>query len=207
MKTLFFILTVLLISSCEAIPDESEFQSALIDRPNQEAWNSDLTVTRGGVTEMILKYNHMRRWDAKQLTTFSGGLSIDLFEKGKHSAVLTSDSGMMRQTSNELVAVGNVVVISDSGVSLRSQKLFWDEPVKRVRTDGFVQITTNEDTLYGYDFESDRDLKNWKIKRAYGQSAKDVDIRTGTVRSRSAADEDKSRQLDEGVKDILKEEQ
>ncbi len=202
----YFILLIVLTAACEAIPDESEFQVNISDRPNQEGWDSEVIVTRDGVTEMILKYHHMLRWDQRQQTSFSGGLTIDLYEKGTHTAVLTSDSGMMRPSANEMVAVGNVVVISDSGVSLRSRKLFWDEPLKKVRAEGFVQITTQEDTLYGYDFESDRDLKNWKIKRAYGQSAKDVDIRTGTVRSRSADDDEKSRQLDEGVKDILKEE-
>ncbi len=198
---------LILLAGCEIIPDESDFNPGAYDRPNQEGWNSEVIITRDGVKEMKLKYSRMMRWNNKQLTTFSGGLTIDLYENGSHSAILTADSGLMRNASNELSAFGNVVVISDSGVSLRSQILFWDDPAKKIRAQGFVQITTDEDTLNGYDFESDRNLNNWKIKRAFGQSAKDVDIRTGTVRSgKSAVIDDHSRQLDESVKKLLKEE-
>lgn len=198
---------LILMTACESIPDESDFIPDSLDRPNQEGWNSEVIVTRDGVMEMKLKYSHMMRWDNKQLTTFSGGMMIDMFENGSHSAILTADSGLMRNASNELSAFGNVVVISDSGVSLRSQILFWDEPAKKIRASGFVQISTDEDTLNGFDFESDRNLNNWKIRRAFGQSAKDVDIRTGTVRSgKSDVNDDHSRQLDEGVKELLKEE-
>lgn len=200
-----FRLIVLLITalmSCSYSPQEEEFASGPADLPNQEGWDSEVIITRDGIVQMKLKYRHMMRWDNKNLTTFRSGFRADLYEKGAHSAWLTADSGEIRH--NNLLAFGSVVVTSDSGLSLNSTNLRWDDFKKRVFADGLVCITTQEDTLYGYDFESDQELNNWKLKRAYGQSSRDVDIRTGTIRSRKQKDQ--SGDLDREVENILKNE-
>lgn len=190
--------------ACREIPDEEMFIAPNDDRPDQEGWNAEVIVTNNGLSEMIIRYHYMRRWERKQLMIFSGGFTVDMFEQNRHTAVLTADSGWLRRSMAELVAIGNVVVISDSGVTLRAGKLFWDESTKKIRTEGFVQITTEEDTLNGYDFESDRNLQNWKIRRAFGQSGRDVDLRTGTVRSRRKTDH--SEKLREGMEEIIRDE-
>ena len=61
-------------------------------------------------------------------------------------------------------AIGNVVAVSDSGITLFSDNLIWDSKGERLHTKEEIMITTPEaDTLYGVGFESDSDLKNWKI--------------------------------------------
>ena len=57
-----------------------------------------------------------------------------------------------------------VVVVSDSGITLYSETLSWESKDEKLQTKEEIMITTlDNDTLYGIGFESDSDLKNWKI--------------------------------------------
>ena len=68
-----------------------------------------------------------------------------------------------------LIAIGNVVVLSDSGVTLYTDTLSWDNVKEKVFTDDRVMfITEQKDTLYGIGFESDIELNNWKILKPTG---------------------------------------
>ena len=84
--------------------------------------------------------------------------------KEQHTSVLYSDKAEVDQQSNDMKAIGNVVAVSDSGITLFSDNLIWDSKGERLHTKEEIMITTPEaDTLYGVGFESDSDLKNWKI--------------------------------------------
>ena len=68
-----------------------------------------------------------------------------------------------------LTAIGNVVVLSDSGVTLFTHTLSWDNLKEKVFTDDrVIFITEEQDTLYGIGFESDVELNNWKILKPTG---------------------------------------
>jgi hypothetical protein len=78
--------------------------------------------------------------------------------------VLTSEKAEINQASNDMEAMGNVVAVSDSGITLYSESLTWNSREEKLHTKDNIMITTLEtDTLYGVGFESDSDLKNWKI--------------------------------------------
>ena len=75
------------------------------------------------------------------------------------------------QKTNNMIASGNVVAISDSGITLFSEILFWDSKKEKLYTDTNIMITTLEnDTLFGTGFESNSNLKNWKILNPSGVS-------------------------------------
>jgi LPS export ABC transporter protein LptC len=174
-------------------------------RPEQEGWNSVVVFTNKGVIDAELHAAHMMRWNMSKKTTFGRGLRVEFYEKGRHNATLTSDSGEVQGNNNSLTAIGNVVIVSDSGLTMRTQKIYWDDQKQKILADGFVTMTSEEDTLNGYGFESNRDLTNWKMKNAYGQSARNIDLRTGTVRAR----DDKTRQkqddeMEKEMQDVLK---
>ena len=68
-----------------------------------------------------------------------------------------------------MIAIGNVVVLSDSGVTLFTDTLSWDNLREKVYTDDeVIFITEEQDTLYGIGFESDVELDNWKILKPTG---------------------------------------
>jgi len=203
-QSLVFLCSAAFFIACGETEDESLPVKAN-NKPNQEGWNSKVIISTKGVMDAELFYTHMMRWEQPPLTTFNHGVRLDFYEKGKHNATLTADSGEIKNNTNSFLAIGHVVVTSDSGVSMHASKLFWDDRKQRVFADGFVTMTTEEDTLNGYDFESDRNLTNWKMRNAFGQSSRDVDLKSGTIKSKKDSKSESNKDLDKAVNDILKE--
>ncbi len=94
-------------------------------------------------------------------------------EKNKNISKLTADTARIDESNNNFNANGNVVVVSDSGLTLKSKTLYWDHHYSIVVTSDSVQFTTKErDTLYGVGFESDMDLSHWKIIKPTGVTSR-----------------------------------
>lgn len=74
----------------------------------------------------------------------------------------------MDEQKNNLVALKNVVVISDSGVTLYTEKLEWNQKQEKILSDTLVTIITAQDTMRGIGLESDAQLTNWKIFKPAG---------------------------------------
>ena len=71
-------------------------------------------------------------------------------------------------------ASGNVVAVSDSGITLYTNTLTWSSREEKLRTKDNIMITTEKaDSLYGVGFESDSDLKNWRILNPCGVTGRE----------------------------------
>ncbi len=105
----------------------------------------------------------------------TGSVVTDFFnENGEHSSILYSDSARIRENTNSFEAIGHVKVISDSGLTLQTRKLIWDNRYKLVISKDSVMFTTeSEDTLYGVGFESDMDLSHWRIEKPTGVTSRE----------------------------------
>ncbi|MBV54279.1 MAG: hypothetical protein CMG27_00565 [Candidatus Marinimicrobia bacterium] len=65
---------------------------------------------------------------------------------------------------DSMLAIGNVVVVSDSGVTLFTDSLMWNSIDSLITTDDTVMfITENNDTLNGVGFQSNADLTHYKF--------------------------------------------
>ena len=85
------------------------------------------------------------------------------------------DRAEVDQKSNDMKAIGNVVAMSDSGITLFSETLTWNSKEEKLHTKDKIMITTPDaDTLYGIGFESDSDLRNWKIINPSGVTGRDL---------------------------------
>jgi len=143
--------------------------------PDQEGWNSTLVSTQMGRVRFIVRYGYMARYLEKGLATFDQGVQVDFFnEDGSHASCLTADRAQLNEKTRAVEAMGHVVVVSDSGVTLRTEQLRWDDKRGRIITDQPVVITTKKDTLYGIGFESDAQLRNWVIKQPRGKTKRPV---------------------------------
>ena len=88
---------------------------------------------------------------------------------GKHISMLYADSARIDEQNNDLKANGNVYVVSDSGYTLSTSEILWDNRYRMIIAEDSVMFTTTDgDTLYGVGFESDMDLERWKISRPFG---------------------------------------
>lgn len=70
---------------------------------------------------------------------------------------------------DSMLAIGDVVVVSDSGVTLFTDSLMWNSVDSLITTDDTVMLITEvNDTLNGIGFQSSADLTHWKIHQTWG---------------------------------------
>ncbi len=150
------------------------------ETPDQEMWNFDVKVTNKGKLEAHLKAGHMLFFSAQNQSFLNEGVLVDFFDnEGKTVSTLTSDSGMFNDKVQNVKAIKNVVVESDSGVTLYTEELSFDQNREKIFTDKAVKITTTQgDTFHGIGFESDPQLKFWKINKFHGIAHRGFDLST-----------------------------
>ena len=146
--------------------DNSDFTEELIEN---EIWNPLIILSREESRVVAAKAEKLYQ-SSNELVLLVGNVEIDFFsEEGDHISILYSDSAQINEQSNNLRANGNVFVVSDSGYTLTTSKILWDNRYKMIIAEDSVMFTTTEgDTMYGVGFESDMDLDQWRIFRIYG---------------------------------------
>ena len=159
----------LLIYGCSKETPNEELSKG-IDFPDQESWGVTIILTDSSIERARVKSGHLEKYNQKQHILLDENVEIDFFDKKqKHVAVLNSYKAEVDQKTNNMKAVGNVIAISDSGITLYTDTLYWDAKNEKMSTENSVMITTLEkDTLHGVGFESDSDLENWKILNPSG---------------------------------------
>ena len=163
------IISFLLINGCSKESPNEELSKG-VDFPDQESWGVTIILTDSSVERARVKSGHLEKYNQKQHILLDENVEVNFFdEKQKHVAVLNSSKAEVDQKTNNMKAIGNVIAISDSGITLHTDTLYWDAKNEKMRTEDSVMITTLEkDTLYGVGFESDSDLANWKIQNPSG---------------------------------------
>jgi len=154
-------------------------QQARVDEyPSQESWNSSLIMTRAGKQQAVIRYGHMTQYDSRKMAYFDEGVQVDFYGiEGAHTSRLTSVRGEYNQLTEEVRGIGNVNVVSDTGITLRTPFMKWDPRIEKIVSDSSVMVTTRQlDTLYGVGFESVSDLSHWVIRHPSGITDKRVDF-------------------------------
>ena len=144
------------------------------DVPSQESWNATITFTDSGRVTGILRAGHILVYATKKITLLDSMITVDFYDDNmQHTSVLTARRGMVNDATQDLEARESVVVISDSGSTLRTESLFWTNRTQKIHTPEYVEITTPREQIQGHGFESDRSLKNRTIYKVTGQAKPD----------------------------------
>jgi LPS export ABC transporter protein LptC len=139
--------------------------------PSQESWNAKITFTDNGTVTGILQAGYIASYADQKYTLLDSNIIVDFFdEQGKHTSVLTARKGKVDDVNHHLQAEGNVVVISDSGTTLKTEILYWDNKTQKVYSPAYVEITSPTEYLQGHGFESDRALQHYKVFRVTGRA-------------------------------------
>ena len=165
---LFPIILAVLFSSCTKKSVEN--MNSREGLPDQESWGVNIILTNQGIMRAKVESGHLEKYNEKEFILLNNNVKVDFFDANEnHTSVLTSQEAEVDQKSNDMKAFGNVVVVSDSGITLYSEKLSWKSKDEKLQTKEDIMITTlDNDTLYGIGFESDSDLKNWQIIKPSG---------------------------------------
>jgi LPS export ABC transporter protein LptC len=170
MRWLAACVLTLLIGGCEEKIRPAVVPVAQAEVAAQESWNSTVRFSDSARVKALLWAGHIRVFSDQQTTTLDESLHVDFFnEREEHTSVLTARRGKVNDRTRDFEAHENVIVISDSGTTLRTERLFWDNATRRIRTDAFVDIVSPTEHIMGHGMESDQSLRNYRIFRVTGQ--------------------------------------
>lgn len=100
-------------------------------------------------------------------------VKIYFFKEKKVSSTLTSLRGEVDTQTNDMTAIGNVVIHTSDNVILKTEKLKWDNKEKKIRSDDEVWFARGRTLIHGFGFESDPELKTFKTTRSSGDVTPD----------------------------------
>lgn len=149
--------------------EKQQNESVYAEVVDNEIWNPRIILTRTD-KKMVEAESDKLYKQKDESAILVGNVEIDFYNNmGKHMSILYADSARINEKNNNLSAQGNVYVVSDSGYTLTTSKIDWDNNYKMIIAKDSVMFTTSEgDTLYGIGFESDSDLEEWKIFNIFG---------------------------------------
>ena len=169
---------VLCLSYCSRDSDEGVLDTQSRTKlPVQEGWNSKITISKSGLLQAVVVYGHMVKYDKNDIIFFDEGVEVDFYDDGSHTSHLISDRGEYNEKTEDVRGIGHVTVVSDSGVTLQTEILRWDNQKGRIYSDTLVMITTQDlDTLFGVGFESNADLTRRVIHKPWGKTKRSIDL-------------------------------
>ena len=139
--------------------------------PSQESWNSTVVFTDSAQVKAVLWSGHISMYADAHMTLLDDSIRVDFYdEHGTHTSRLTAHRGKVDDVTHDLEAYVNVVVRSDSGTTLKTERLFWNNVTGKVHTDAFVDIVSPKEHIMGQGMESDQSLKNYRIFKVTGQA-------------------------------------
>ena len=160
---LIIVVLILTFTSCNE--KKIKPQVALIsseELPDQESHDATITFTEEGKLKAILYADTIKVFSEKREKDLTG-VHIDFYKDEKKTSSITSDKGKIDDRTQDMYAIGNVVAVSDSGITLTTEELVWKKNNKKIVTDKFVKIKSDKEIIEGYGFESDQDMKNYTI--------------------------------------------
>jgi LPS export ABC transporter protein LptC len=166
MRFVFFLLLLNLLYSCSEKRVKPTINSNLnVEKlPDQESWNSTVFFSDSGNTEAVLKAGRIRVYYDTKETLLDSNIHIDFYNKdGKISSVLTAKKGKVNDATHDLYAMDSVVAVNDSGLTLKTEELMWRNKDRKIISNKFVTITSPKETIQGYGFQSNQDLRNYVI--------------------------------------------
>ncbi|MBT3738167.1 MAG: LPS export ABC transporter periplasmic protein LptC [Candidatus Marinimicrobia bacterium] len=165
----YIIFLFLFVLGCE-VDEVKKIGKSRQGMPDAESWDAIITLTNEGVKRAVIRAGHLEKYNEKKYIRLDDNVDADFFNENEvYTTNLKSKVAEIEEERDYLIAIGNVVVLSDSGVTLFTDTLSWDNVKEKVFTENkVVFITEQNDTLHGIGFESDVELNNWKILKPTG---------------------------------------
>ncbi len=139
--------------------------------PQQESWNSTVTLTDSGRVRAIIEAGYIRVYATVNETLLSEGIRVRFFnDSGEHTSTLTAQEGKVDDRSNDLEATGDVRVVSTDSTLLETSHLLWDNAKRLVHTQDYVKITSPREKIQGRGLEADQHLQNYRIFQVTGEA-------------------------------------
>ena len=118
--------------------------------------------------------------DRERTATVDSVITVRFLGSDEYGAsTLTADSAWANDRTKQVIAVGNVSIVSDSGVTMTTQRLVWNGGRRQFNAPGRVRITNGTEVEEGEGLVANADLSEWTMTSVSGWSTRPVDeVRT-----------------------------
>ncbi len=171
---IFVIIVISFFISCNTpVVNENQYEE-LVDHPDHESWDVRITITNAGIKRAYIEADYLEQYNDKNFILLKKNVNIDFQDANeKRISNLSADKAEINERTNFLLAINNIIIESDSGVTLFTDTLSWDNVQEIIFTDDSVMITTEtNDTLFGIGFESDVNMEHWTILKPRGVTSR-----------------------------------
>lgn len=173
LRILIFALSLAFLYCCseeEQLPQKA-VESKEIIQPEIVGNQVTVTFVDSSHTKAVLKADRARVFSEHKKTYLDGNVKTDFFSAKTKERIswLSSDSAEIDDSSKDMLAKGNVVLVSDSNKTrLETSILFWDNKTQKLYSTEFVKIKSPQESISGWGFESDINLNNYRIFKVSG---------------------------------------
>ena len=160
------LIAALLLTACSSTEQSSQ-TSANPDtlRPDSDMLGATIYMYDRSIVTAEINAERVRKFESLD-STMGYKLHINLFnDQGEVISRVVGDSGLIRESTEDLHIYGNVVVINDNDSRLETDSLYFDPETDSIYTDEFVRISRPGDTLTGWGLQADRQLRGLRILR------------------------------------------
>ncbi|MBP5364967.1 MAG: LPS export ABC transporter periplasmic protein LptC [Bacteroidales bacterium] len=168
------LLIVLTFSSCfsnkteelQAVEDEQE-------RPSLIVRDLHTIVTDSGFIKYDFETSDLAQYDNvdEPYINFPKGLTFKMYsDEGRNlKTTIKCNNAKFYKTQNLWELNNDVEARTGKGDLLNSEQLFWNTKEHRIYSDKFVRISTKNQVITGYGFESDEKMSKYEIKNPGGE--------------------------------------
>jgi LPS export ABC transporter protein LptC len=155
-------------------PNNPEDIKAISDReelPNFYFKELNAIATDSGHLKYRLIAPEVMQFDSKEEPTIDFPNGLHYYIYGANEVIesqIKCKFAIYYQKTESWELRNDVEIVNVSGNVVNTELLFWDTEDKRIYSDEFVKITTNDDVLTGYGFETDEQITVYSIKKASG---------------------------------------
>ncbi|MFA7325349.1 MAG: LPS export ABC transporter periplasmic protein LptC [Candidatus Kapaibacterium sp.] len=173
MRLLLLIFSILFLSCSQ---DKKEVKTLFAidevkDSPDQISYDFSVYFMDSSLVKAYLKADRARIYEKQKETKLDSHVVVDFYSKenGKKVSYLKADSVTIDDATKNMIAMGNVVVVSDSNkTTVRTSILEWNNETRKLTSDKYVKIVSPDQEIEGIGFESDETLKNYTIYKVKG---------------------------------------
>lgn len=108
--------------------------------------------------------------NSEEVMTFENGILIYFYDENGEIGSEISSLYAINNTTKKLITLKNNVIIIDYNKreKIKTDELYWDQNTKKIWSEKFVKIITDDKQLEGYGFETDESIENYVITQPTG---------------------------------------
>ena len=139
----------------------------IVETPYQELDTTTMISYNGSRKVWILESRHLVKLFADTGHIRGYPVTITSFDSlGKQTSKVLADTGITDASLKAFTVWGNVFVQAQNGTRVNAQKLVWNQKIRRVTSDTYVQIKTKKgDVLRGKGLDAVDDFSSWEFKQ------------------------------------------